>query len=102
LVSVKKRGRIESLVDDVLTQKEILSGIKWLHDEGFAKSPEDLALGYIIGCLKSIATLERDFRVLSIIKKVTLKESKADKEINKILRRRLPEINEAIARELNR
>ena len=89
-------------MDEALTQKEILSGVKWLYDEGFVRSPEDLALGYIIGFLKSIAVLERDLPFLVKIKKVTLKESKADNEINRILRRRLPEINKAIARELNR
>lgn len=95
----RMRGAIEKDLDEILRDENLVTKIGWVENEIPLKSKRDLVLGYLIG------TLETYSLALSAI--IESKSSKKaddryiEEEIQKIIRRRLPEIIEHIDTRLN-
>jgi len=87
------RGFIEKAIDDLL-MANFVSEVQWIRNEIPLKALEEVALGFAIGTFRTM---------ISVIVASTSKPiSEEDKEeIQKILRRRLPEIREKITKEFS-
>lgn len=98
----KTRGFVEKSLDAVL-KTNITDGMRWIVDESPIKSPEELALGYVLGSLtRLLHDTVRTKRILLKRKKALNLTENDVTEIRDMLRRRLPDIREKIARELYR
>lgn len=98
----KTRGLIERNLDYIIKKTDITEGMLWLLDDFLPKSPEDLALGYVLGSLKRYA--REVIRMNKILKhrKNTDVTDEEEMIIRDMLRRRIPEFLDKINRELNR
>lgn len=94
----KTRGLIEKAID-MLLDREICKYVKWVEKEIPVSSVRDLMLGYAIGYLDTAAT---SVWVSCHGKKKVSAEvgNQVDKEIELIMKRRLPEILRKINRDL--
>ena len=110
MVRFKKetRGSIESLLDHALKEEEeILPEVEWVRQEIPLSSFRDFTVGYILGTLKVLAEIPPSLPSIVKLRSFSWtahkeRDQKIDALINKILRRRLPEIVEKIERELGR
>ena len=94
------RGFIESLMDEMFTD-EIVEDVKWVQEDIPISSLAEVALGYVIGYLRALAHYTIALRTKHLGKDKR-RDERVEKEIWKIIKRRLPEIGERINKELNR
>ena len=90
----RARGYLESAIDELIQQTEIIPSIQWVQQELPISSLRDLVLGYAIGSLETL--------LRGVVKLSRGGCSEEDlRTIDGMLKRRLPEIVEKIERELN-
>ena len=93
----KMRGVLEKIIDESL-EEGILQHIKWLQDAIPISSLMDVAVGYAIGNIATLANVV--CQLLTSGKYTPAKEEGDSVETREILKRRLPEILERINREI--
>ena len=89
------RGIIESKLDFIL-KGNIVEDVEWFQQEMPISSLGDLALGCVFGALNAYS-----IGILSFMTNKSVSKKDA-KEIETMVKRRLPEISEKISKELNR
>ena len=92
------RGYIEQSIDYILAG-EVLRDVEWIRHEIPISSMPDLLIGFIVG---SIDTFASGICVMAKRPYTKKQKEKDDKEIEALVKRRLPEIVEKIERELHR
>jgi hypothetical protein len=91
------RGYVESQVDRYLAGRDWFGDISWIRNDIPLESFGELLLGYLLGSLDVMT------RVIIGIKSQGFSISNEDSmEIKRMLKRRVPEIRERIAREIGR
>lgn len=89
------RGYIESAIDELIEETQIIPSIDWVQQEIPISSFRDVVTGYAIGTLETMA--------VACIRIRTGKLSEEEKTtIRGMLKRRLPEIMQKIERELGK
>lgn len=100
----RTRGKIEKVLDEMLESEEVITQkMRWVFDSDFPiTSPEEFALGYLLGALSSYA--HGMVRVAKIKKrrKFTDTTERETTEIRNMLRLRIPDFMARISRELYR
>lgn len=94
----KIRGFIESSLDEIFSDEKIVGDVEWIREEMSISSLRDLALGYAVGVSKALGMTIAQVKPFASEKE--LKE--AEETVDKIIKRRLPQIIKKIERELNR
>jgi hypothetical protein len=90
------RGMIEKNIDDMMADLQVTKDVEWIHSEMPVLSLKDFLIGYMVGALKAISVIYS-----TRIKKPGDSFAETEKEIMKIIKRRLPEIVEKANRELD-
>jgi hypothetical protein len=100
----RTRGKIEKGLDEVLESEKVYTEkMRWVFDSDFPiTSPEEFALGYLLGSLSSWAHSAVRVEKIKKKRKFTDTTERDATEIRNMLRVRIPDFMARISRELYR